>query len=52
MKTRQYPSCVHALPIFVSFDETQIARVNGITKWLNLIYQTLLPFLSDKPRQI
>ena len=50
MKTRQYTDCVHELPIFVSFEETQIARVNDIAKWLNFnletnCYQTLLPFL-------
>ena len=53
MKIRKYPSCVHALPIFVSFDKTQIVWINGIAKWLNckseiIFYQTLLPFLCGK----
>ena len=32
---RKYLSCVHELPIFVSFDKTQIVWINSITEWLN-----------------
>ena len=38
--TTPSPTCARALPIIASFDETQIVRVNGITKLLNLNLET------------
>ena len=36
----KYPSCVHALPIFLFFDKIQIVGINGITMWSNVNIET------------